>query len=463
MKRSLRGDVVHSIILAGGVGTRLWPLSREQFPKQFIKLFDDSSLFQMTVERALIFSDPDEIYIVTNKKHKFRVLDQLSEMDIELPKGNILIEPEAKNTLPAIFYAIKKITETDGDPKVAVLPSDHLVDVNDSYRKAFRMAEELAENHLVTFGIKPTQPHTGYGYIKPGKALNGGYRVDKFVEKPSLKAAREYVKEGYLWNSGMFLFKSSLFIEECKIHQPEVAKAFETDDIENTYKNVPEISIDYGIMEKTDKAAVVPLDTFWSDVGSFDALYEVFEKNRKGDVVKGECISIDSKNNFMFGEKLIVAIGVEDTVIVDTRDAVLVCSKKDAQKVKDVVEILKSKGDERAEVHRTSYRPWGSFTVLEEGDFYKIKRLTVLPKKRLSLQKHYHRSEHWVVVKGTAKVTVEDKEFLLRKGESTFIHAGKKHRLENPGMLPLEVIEIQIGEYLGEDDIVRFQDDFKRV
>jgi len=451
-----------TVILAGGSGTRLWPLSRELFPKQFIKLFDDSSLFQKAVDRALVFSDLYEVYIVTNGKYRFRVLDQLSEMGVKLPEENILIEPEAKNTLPAIYYATKTIMEKHGDSKVAVLPSDHLVEVNDSYIRAFEKAESLADKYLVTFGIKPTHPHTGYGYIKPGKPVDGGHEVERFVEKPNSERAKEYVKEEYLWNSGMFLFRSSLFIEECKTHQPEVVKAFETGKLADIYKKLPETSVDYGVMEKTDKVAVIPLNTFWSDVGSFDALYGVFEKDEKGNVIKGECISISSKNNFIFSERLVVSVGIENAVIVDSGDAVLVCSRKDAQMIKNVVEILKSRGDKRAEVHRTAYRPWGSFTVLEEGDFYQIKRLTVLPKRRLSLQMHHHRSEHWVVVKGTAKVTVENKVFLLRNGESTFIPAGKKHRLENPGIIPLEVIEVQIGEYLGEDDIVRFQDDFGR-
>jgi mannose-1-phosphate guanylyltransferase/mannose-6-phosphate isomerase len=278
-----------------------------------------------------------------------------------------------------------------------------------------------------------------------------------------LKTAETYLKEGYLWNSGMFLFDTQVFIEECKKHALEVVQAFEDGDISEAYLKVPEISIDYGLMEKTDRAAVVPLETFWSDVGSFDALYEVMDKNSNGNAVRGDCISINSKNNLLYSERLIAAVGVEDMIVVDTKDAILVCSRKDSQKVKDVVKLLKERSDERAEFHRTVYRPWGSFTVLEEGQFYKIKRVTVLPKRRLSLQMHHHRSEHWVVVRGTAKVTIGDNEFLLRSGESTFVPSGVKHRLENPGLLPLEVIEVQIGEYLGEDDIVRFQDDFGRT
>ncbi|MBO8181123.1 MAG: mannose-1-phosphate guanylyltransferase/mannose-6-phosphate isomerase [Archaeoglobus sp.] len=450
-----------TVILAGGSGTRLWPLSREEFPKQFISIFNGSSLFQETVKRALMFSRPDEIYVVTNEKYKFRVLDQLSEIDVKLPDENILIEPDSKNTLPAIYYAVKTILERDGDSKIAVLPSDHLIEANENYRRAFEEAEKLAEDWLVVFGIEPTKPHTGYGYIKTGKPLDGGYVVERFVEKPDLEKAKEYLREGYLWNSGMFLFRVSIFAEECKKHQPDVVKAF-NESLEEAYKKLPKISIDYGVMERTDKAAVVPLKTFWSDVGSFDSVYEIFDKDENGNAVKGECVSLDARNNIIFGERLTAAVGVEDLVIIDTRDAVLVCKREEAQKVKDLVEILKKRGDKRAFVHRTAYRPWGSFTVLEEGEFYKIKKLTVSPGKRLSLQRHYHRSEHWVVVKGTARVTIDDKEFLLRSGESTFILAGKKHRLENPGLLPLEVIEVQIGEYLEDDDIERFDDDFGR-
>ena len=459
-----------TVILAGGKGTRLWPLSRELMPKQFIKLFDDRSLFQRTIERALLFSKPSEIFIVTNEAYKFRILDDLRELGIELPGENILLEPMAKNTLPAILWATLKIEEDFGDSVVAVLPSDHVIEVNDAYREAFENAEKLAKSHLVTFGIKPTRPHTGYGYIKPGEMIGElGYRVAEFKEKPDLETAKRYVESGYYWNSGMFAFSTSLFIEEVRKHAPDVWEAFEEGgDIEEVYKRAPEISIDYGVMEKTDKAAVVPLNTFWSDLGSFDAIYEVLEKDEDGNAVKvsghgAEYINLSSRGNLVMTKRLTATIGVEDMIIVDTDDALLIAQRGEAQRVKEVFRILKERKDERAFVHRTAYRPWGSYTVLEEGERYKIKRLTVLPGKKLSLQMHYHRSEHWVVVRGTAKVVVGDKEILLRPGESTFIPAGVKHRLENPGKVLLEVIETQIGEYLGEDDIVRFDDEFGRV
>lgn len=462
-----------TLILAGGRGTRLWPLSRELMPKQFVRFLDDRSLFQKTVERALTFSKPNEIFVVTNKAYRFRVLDDLRELGLELPEENILLEPMGKNTLPAIFWGIMKIHENFGDSVVAVLPSDHLIEVNEAYERAFKNAERLARDYLVTFGIKPTRPHTGYGYIKPGEALREegeliGYRVDEFKEKPDLETAKRYVENGYYWNSGMFMFGTRVFIEEVKRLAPEVYSAFEgAESVENAYDASPEISVDYGIMEKTDKAAVVPLNAYWNDLGSFDAIYEVIEKDEGGNAVrvdgrKSEYISIGSRNNLVMTNRLTATVGVEDLIIIDTDDALLVAHRGDSQKVKEVYKLLKEREDERVFVHRTAYRPWGSYTVLEEGERYKIKRITVLPGKKLSLQMHYHRSEHWVVVRGTAKVIVGDREVLLRPGESTFIPAGVKHRLENPGKVILEVIETQIGEYLGEDDIVRFADDFGR-
>ncbi|MCD6373206.1 MAG: mannose-1-phosphate guanylyltransferase/mannose-6-phosphate isomerase [Thermococcus sp.] len=458
-----------TLILAGGKGTRLWPLSRELMPKQFIKLFGERSLFQRTVERALLFSKPSEIFVVTNEAYRFRILDDLRELGIEIPGENILLEPLAKNTLPAILWATLKIEEDFGNSVVAVLPSDHVIEANDAYQEAFERAGELAKSHLVTFGIKPTRPHTGYGYIKPGEKIGElGYRVAEFKEKPDLETAKRYVESGYYWNSGMFAFSTSLFIEEVRKHAPDVWEAFEEGgDIEEVYNRIPEISIDYGVMERTDKAAVVPLNSYWNDLGSFDAIYEALEKDEDGNAVRvsghgAEYINISSARNLVMTKRLTATIGVEDMIIVDTDDALLIAHRGEAQKVKEVYKLLKEKNDERAFVHRTAYRPWGSYTVLEEGERYKIKRLTVLPGKRLSVQMHYHRSEHWVVVRGTAKVLVGDKEILLRPGESTFIPAGVKHRLENPGKVVLEVIETQIGEYLGEDDIVRFEDDFGR-
>lgn len=462
-----------TLILAGGKGTRLWPLSRELMPKQFVRFLDGWSLFQRTVKRALKFSRPAEVFVVTNREYRFRVLDDLRELGIEIPEENILLEPVGKNTLPAIYWGMKVIDETFGNSIVAVLPSDHLIEADEVYERAFRNAEKLAEKYLVTFGIKPTKPHTGYGYIKPGEKIGGGaplgYRVAEFKEKPDLETAKRYVEEGYYWNSGMFAFSTSLFLDEVERHAPGVVEAFKNaGSIEEAYELAPEISVDYGVMEKTDRAAVVPLNTYWNDLGSFDAIYEVLDKDNDGNAIKitgknAYHIGINSRNNLIMSERLTATVGVEDLIIIDTDDALLVAKKGESQKVKEVYKLLKERNDERVIVHRTAYRPWGSYTVLEEGDRYKIKRLTVLPGKKLSLQMHYHRSEHWVVVRGTARVRVGDREILLRPGESTFIPAGTVHRLENPGKVVLEVIETQIGEYLGEDDIVRLEDEYGRV
>ena len=438
-----------TIILAGGSGTRLFPLSRENFPKQFIK-FEDESLFQKTVRRALLFSKPNEIYVVTNKKQEFMVKEQLSEINVQ---AEILVEPAAKNTLPAVYFGIKEIVERSGSSKVAVLPSDHVVEAGENYISAFRSAEKLSDKYLVSFGIKPTRPHTGYGYIKPGKKIEHGYEIEKFVEKPDEENARRYVNEGYFWNSGMFLFDSRVFIEECAKHVPEIVEAFEG-DIESAYAKVPEMSVDKGIMEKTDRAAVVPLSTLWSDLGSFDSLYELMNKDEYGNAVKGDFVGIKSANNLIISDTLVAAIGVEDMVIVETKDAILITPRSSAQKVKEIVSKLKERRDKRVEYHTTVYTPWGSYTLLEEGKFYRIRKLSLRPGKKIRLQMHYHRSEHWIIVRGAAKVRVGDDEFLLKNGESTFVPAGVKHSIENPGILPLEVIEVQIGEYLGDDDVV---------
>ena len=453
-----------SIILAGGVGSRLWPLSREYYPKQFIKFKPfEKSLFQMTFERCLRLSNIEDIYIITNEKHKFLVMGQIEKLGYSFNEENILVEPIGKNTLPAIYYGVKEIKKY-GDDVVGVFPSDHLIGNVDEFVKTIKKGEKIAKDYLVTFGIKPTKPHTGYGYIKPGKELDIGYKVEEFKEKPDLDTAKEYLKKGYLWNSGMFLFRTDVFEEEVKKHCPEVYEAFKLEDIDEIYKIVQDISIDYGVMEKSDKVAVIPLNIKWSDLGSFDAFYEEFEKDKNGNIVYGENVVIDSKNNLVnvHGGKIVSLIGVEDLIVVDTKDALLICKKEHSQKVKDVYKKLKERNDERILFHKTVYRPWGYYTVLEEGLFYKIKKITVLPGKKLSYQLHYHRSEHWIVVKGMAKVTIDGKEFFVRSGESTFVRSGVKHRLENPGKIPLEVIEIQVGEYLEEDDIVRFDDDWGR-
>jgi mannose-1-phosphate guanylyltransferase/mannose-6-phosphate isomerase len=453
-----------AIILAGGSGTRLWPLSRTYFPKQFLKLNNmDKSIFQMSLERCLKLTGLAEIYIVTNNNYKYLVLGQIEELGYRFNENNILIEPSGKNTLPAIYYGVKEIQKFAEDI-VAVFPSDHLIEDEHKFVHTVQKGQQLTNEYIITYGVRPSKPHTGYGYIKPKDPLSIGYQVDEFKEKPDHKTAVNYLEKGYLWNSGMFMFRTDIFEAEVRQYNQEVYKAFEVNDINKTYEIVSNISIDYGIMEKSQRIAVIPLEVKWSDLGSFDTFYDEFTGDEKGNITFGRDILIESSSNLLYTDedKAVALIGVNDLIIVDEKDALLICKKEHSQKVKDVVNKLKEINDSRADYHLTAYRPWGSYTILEEGLYYKIKRITVLPGKKLSFQLHYHRSEHWIVVKGTAKVAVEGNEYLVRSGESTFVKAGLKHRLENPGKVLLEVIEVQLGQYLEEDDIVRFDDDFGR-
>ena len=454
-----------AIILAGGSGTRLWPLSRNYYPKQFLKLKNmDKSIFQLTFVRCVKLAGLSEIYIVTNNNYKFLVLGQIEELGYKIEEERILVEPLGKNTLPAIYYGVEEIKK-QGEDIVVVLPSDHLIYEEDKFIQAIKNGEQLAGKYIITYGIRPNKPHTGYGYIKPATPLEIGYKVDEFKEKPNYQTALDYLEKGYLWNSGMFMFRTDIFEKEVKEYNQEVYESFKLSDIKEVFASTPNISIDYGIMEKSKRVAVIPLDMKWSDLGSFDTFYDEFNRDENGNVTFNEDILIDSFNNLLYTDKdkTVALIGVEDLIVVDEKDALLICKKDQSQKVKDVVNKLKDNDDSRVDMHLTTYRPWGSFTILEEGLFYKIKRITVLPGKKLSLQLHHHRSEHWVIVKGTAKVTVGDNETFVRSGESTFVKSGYKHRLENPGKVLLEVIEVQLGEYLEEDDIVRLEDDFGRI
>ena len=462
-----RGSKMTNIILCGGSGTRLWPISRTLMPKQFVKLFDAKSLFQLTVERNSKVCDKN--FIVSNTEQYFLALDQLEDNStFNIQNSTFLLEPIGRNTAPAIALACMALNK---DEIVLVTPSDHLIKNEEEYKKVLIQAEELAkQDNLVTFGITPTFPETGFGYIEAN-----GEDVKAFHEKPNKQVAQSYVDAGnYYWNSGMFMFKAGVFLDELKKYSPKIydtsLQALENssngDMIRIKYEDmlsIPEDSIDYAVMEKSTKVKVIASDIDWSDVGSFDALYEELPKDGNGNTLNDKHISIDSKNNLIQGNnKYIATIDVEDLIIVDTGDALLVSKKGSSQKVKQVVAELK-KTTQLHNIHLTGHRPWGTYTVLEDTPGYKIKTIVVKPGKRLSLQKHFHRNEHWTVVSGTATVTVGNTTKLIRPNESTYIKMGEVHRLENEGKIPVVMIEVQVGEYTGEDDIVRLKDDFRRI
>lgn len=459
------------IILAGGSGTRLWPLSRDRYPKQFIKLQGDKfSLFQETFKRSLLLADLDDIYVVTNQKYKFLVMGAVEELGYEYCETNIIVEPEAKNTLPAIYAGVHEIAKNSADTNntVVVFPSDHMILKGQKFANIIKNSEPLTIDSIITFGIKPDNPNTGYGYIAPGNKKLNGYEVKEFKEKPEDEAAVTYVDRGYYWNAGIFMFDTKIFINEIKLYAENIYDAFENSStIKEAFGKIDEkISIDYGIMEKSKNVAVAPADVGWNDLGSFDSFYEVFDKDRNNNISRNCNILVDSRNNYIYSEKdkLVATVGIDDLIVVDNRDALLICRKDQSQKVKKVVETLKERNDSRAEYHVQDYRPWGNYKVLEEEkNSFKIKRIEVGQGKKLSYQMHHHRSEHWIVVKGMAKVTIDDVEKLVPAGESIFIKPGQKHRLENPGRIPLKIIEVQMGDYLEEDDIIRFDDDYGRV
>ncbi|MDR1205898.1 MAG: mannose-1-phosphate guanylyltransferase/mannose-6-phosphate isomerase [Peptococcaceae bacterium] len=453
-----------AIIMAGGSGTRLWPLSRGKYPKQFIKFRGFSrSLFQMTVERCLKLGGLADIFVLTVKDYEFIVRLQIEELGYAADSVVIIVEPQQKNTLPAIYNAVKAI---GGNETVVVMTSDHLIREADKLAADIKSGEQMAGECIFAFGVKPTAPETGFGYIAPGEPQGAGYRIKEFKEKPDAQTAKKYVEQGYYWNSGMFLFGADMFVNEVRTYAPDVYAAFESGTAEQSFERTPSISVDYGIMEKSARTAVLPLSSDWDDMGSFYTFYDTFAGNEddSGNIGFDGEIFIESQNNLVYPkeEKVYSLVGVHDLVVIDQGDALLICDKNRTQDVKQVVGTLKERKDARADLHLTEFRPWGSFTLLENGQFYKIKRLTVLQGKQLSYQMHYHRSEHWVVVTGTATVIVDGAEQMVRSNESVFIPAGGRHRLRNDGKVPLEVIEVQSGQYLGEDDIVRFEDDFGR-
>lgn len=455
------------IILAGGSGTRLWPLSREHYPKQFIKLQGRTeSLFQETFKRSLLVASLNDIFIVTNQKYKFLVMGEIEELGYSYNEENILIEPEAKNTLPAIYAGVNEIVKK-GNDYILVFPSDHMIEKNEEFIRIINQSIELATKYIVTFGVTPDNPNTGYGYISQGEKILNGFLVSEFKEKPNLEKAKEYTKNGYCWNSGIFMFESNMFRLEVEKYAYEIYSAFSKGrTLEEAFSEIKtKISIDYGILEKSENVAIVPISIGWNDLGSFDSFYDAFQENENDNISDSKNITINSINNLIqsYDGKIVATIGVEDLIIIDNRDALLVCRKDESQKVKEVIDILKARNDTRKDYGVQDYRPWGQYKVLEEEkNRFKIKKITVNQGKKLSYQLHHHRSEHWIVVSGMAKVIVDDEVKFVRPGESIFFKEGQKHRLENPGKIPLEIIEVQMGQYLEEDDIVRFDDEYGR-
>lgn len=464
------------VIMAGGSGTRLWPLSRKEYPKQFLPLVNESSMLQNTIERidGLSYSDP---IIICNNDHRFLVAEQLRSIAVKT--NGIILEPCARNTAPAIAISALKALELEDDPILLVLAADHTIDCKDVFIKSIEKAIPYAKaDKLVTFGVVPTSPETGYGYIECGETLgDSSFEIKSFKEKPVSELAQLYLEDGnFLWNSGIFLFKASVYLRELEIYSPNIYKvckesylsSFSDLDFirleKSIFEECPSDSIDYAVMEKTKEGVVIPLDAHWSDVGSWSSLWDLSKKDNQNNVLRGDVIAYSTSCSYIHADSALVAtIGVEDLVIVQTKDAILIANRSKCQDVKNIVELLDRQGRREHIIHREVYRPWGKYDSIDAGDRYQVKRITVKPGEGLSVQMHHHRAEHWIVVAGTAKVSIDGTIKLLSENESVYIPLGTIHSLENPGKIPLDLIEVRSGSYLEEDDVVRFEDRYGRV
>ncbi|NOU40033.1 MAG: mannose-1-phosphate guanylyltransferase/mannose-6-phosphate isomerase [Methylotenera sp.] len=466
----------YAVILCGGSGTRLWPLSRTLRPKQLLALNGEQTLLQQTAQRLTRHVAPAHLFTVTHEDHKFEVKGQLAEIFPEAV-ANVLAEPSARNTLPAIAWATYQIYQQDQASLIGVFASDHSIDNEDAFLSAWQTAEQVAEqDYLVLLGIKPHEPATGYGYIKPSEQLpfEGNlavHQVAQFVEKPDIENAQQFVRDGYLWNSGMFVFKASTFMRMLEQYQPAIYQQvleMNPANLVESYAKFPSLSMDYGLAEvlakQAEKIAVVPVDMAWSDLGSWDSIYARHDKDMNNNVTHGEVVSLDTQNSLIWTENgLVATLGLSNVVVIQTADATLICDRSRAEDIKSLVAEVKAIKPALTEIHQTVYRPWGSYTVLEERTNFKIKRIVVNPGAKLSMQMHQHRSEHWVVVSGVATISNNEIEYTLQENQSTYIPQTHRHRLANNTSEPLSIIEVQCGEYVGEDDIVRFDDNYGRL
>jgi mannose-1-phosphate guanylyltransferase/mannose-6-phosphate isomerase len=460
-----------SIILAGGSGSRLWPLSRDMYPKQLLSLDTEGSLLQQTFSRLNSFCQAKDIVTVTNIKHSSDIKLQLNQID----QANVVIsEPLGRNTAPAIACTLEYFSQSDNsDDIVLIVPSDHLIKDVEKFIKTVEQGKILAElGYIVTFGIKPTYPEIGYGYIKTQNQLQAGYKVEKFVEKPDLETAKQYLASGdYYWNGGIFMGKISTFMEEFKTFAPDIYANLKNLDFSNgnkidysVYENMTSISIDYAIMEKSNKIALVELQSDWNDLGSWQSIYDIKEKDMNGNVLTGKVVVDGVKNSMIYSQKELVAVsGLEDVILVETEDAIMACKMHDSQNVKKLYEKLKAQESETTKLHKTVFRPWGYYTCMNSGEGYLTKTICVMPKQKLSVQSHNHRSEHWVVLDGQALVLLDGKEYNVYAGDSIDIPLGAKHSLQNPYDKELKIIEVQKGDYISEDDIIRYEDCYGRV